>query len=95
MVGCRTPSTAPPVVACAGQASAATAGTTSNNPLFKEQSQGARGAGMFVGAVHFALPNSSSGTTQADYFMVYWISQFTTEVHAKTTRWPVIFTTTA
>ncbi|HEY4453282.1 MAG TPA: GH25 family lysozyme [Pseudonocardiaceae bacterium] len=109
-----------------------TTGTSSNNPLFKAQSQGARGVGMFVGAVHFALPNSSSGTTQADYFvanggtwtansstlppvldieynpfggsacyglssaaMVDWISQFVTEVHAKTTRWPVIYTETA
>lgn len=108
-----------------------TAGTSSNNPIFKEQYEGARGVGMFAGAVHFALPSSSSGTTQADYFvanggtwtansstlppvldieanplgasacygltsaaMVNWISDFVTEVHAKTTRWPVIYTTT-
>ena len=109
-----------------------TIGTSSGNPLFTQQSQGARGVGMFVGAVHFALPNSSSGTTQADYFvanggtwtsnsstlppvldieanpfggsacygltsaqLVTWISQFATEVHARTSRWPVIYTETA
>jgi GH25 family lysozyme M1 (1,4-beta-N-acetylmuramidase) len=109
-----------------------TIGTSSNNPIFKQQYQGARGVGMFAGAVHFALPNSSPGTAQADYFvanggtwtansstlppvldieanpfgtsgcyglssaaMVNWISQFVTEVHAKTTRWPVIYTETA
>jgi GH25 family lysozyme M1 (1,4-beta-N-acetylmuramidase) len=109
-----------------------TSGTTSTNPIFKQQYQGARGVGMLVGATHFALPNTSSGTTQADYFladggtwtandgvlppvldiewnpfgsaacygisqsaMVNWISQFVTEVHAKTTRWPVIYTATA
>ncbi len=106
-----------------------TTGTVSQNPLFKSQTQGARGVGMLAGAVHFALPDTSSGTTQADYFlangggwtansdtlppvvdlewnpygsaacyglsqaaMVSWISQFLTEVHAKTTRWPVIYT---
>lgn len=108
-----------------------TSGTMSNNPLFKGQYQGARSVGMLVGAIHFALPDTSSGTTQADYFvangggwtandgilppvldiewspfgaacyglsqaaMVNWISQFVTEVHAKTTRWPVIYTATA
>jgi GH25 family lysozyme M1 (1,4-beta-N-acetylmuramidase) len=109
-----------------------TSGTTSNNPLFTRQYQGARGVGMLVGAVHFALPNTSSGTSQADYFlanggawtansgilppvldlewnpfgsaacyglssaeMVGWISQFVTEVHGRTTRWPVIYTETA
>ncbi|HEY4018058.1 MAG TPA: GH25 family lysozyme [Pseudonocardiaceae bacterium] len=106
-----------------------TSGTISNNPLFKAQYQGARGVGMLVGAVHFALPDTSSGTVQADYFvanggawtandgilppvvdlewnpfgsaacyglsqaaMVNWISQFVTEVHTRTTRWPVIYT---
>src|SRR5579884_4076003 len=41
-----------------------TAGTTSDNPLFRAQTQGARGVGMLVGAVHFALPGNSGGTTQ-------------------------------
>ena len=109
-----------------------TSGTSGNNPIFKDEYQGARGVGMFVGATHFALPNVSSGTAQADYFvtnggtwtansgtlppvldiewnplgasacygltsaaMVTWISQFVTEVHARTTRWPVIYTETA
>lgn len=109
-----------------------TSGTMSNNPIFKQQYQGARSVGMLVGAVHFALPDTSSGTAQADYFlanggswtandgilppvldvewnpfgsaacyglsqaaMVNWISQFVTEVHAKTTRWPVIYTVAA
>jgi GH25 family lysozyme M1 (1,4-beta-N-acetylmuramidase) len=109
-----------------------TTGTGYQNPLFKAQTQGARGVGMLAGAVHFALPDTSSGTTQADYFlangggwtansntlppvvdlewnpygsaacygisqtaMVGWISQFVDEVHAKTTRWPVIYTDAA
>ncbi len=109
-----------------------TSGITSENPLFKTETQGARGVGMLAGAVHFALPDESSGTAQADYFaanggtwtpnsgtlppvvdlewdpygsavcyglsqaaMVNWISQFVTEMHAKTVRWPVIYTDTA
>jgi GH25 family lysozyme M1 (1,4-beta-N-acetylmuramidase) len=109
-----------------------TAGTMNNNPYFTQQYDGARAVGMFVGAVHFALPNASSGTTQADYLvgnggswapgkgilppvvdlewdpygstgcyglsttgMVDWITQFTAEVHARTTRWPVIYTDAA
>ena len=109
-----------------------TSGTISNNPLFTAQYNGARGVGMLVGAVHFARPDTSSGTAQADYFlanggnwtaeqgilppaidlewnpfgspacyglssaeMVDWINQFVTEVHTRTTRWPVVYTDTA
>ena len=109
-----------------------TSGTISNNPVFTQEYQGARGVGMLAGAVHFAMPDTSSGTAQADYFlangggwtahsgtlppvldlewnpfggnacyglsttaMANWITAFVTEVHAKTTRWPVIYTAAA
>lgn len=47
----------------------ATEGTTYRNPLFGSQYGGALGAGMIRGAYHFALPNVSAATVQADYFV--------------------------
>jgi len=108
----------------------ATEGTTYTNPDFSQQYEGSYNAGLIRGAYHFAHPDSSSGTTQANYFvangggwsadgktlpgvldieynpsgatcyslsqaaMVQWISDFSTAYHSKTTRYPVIYTTT-
>jgi len=47
----------------------ATEGGTYRNPYFGSQYTGARNAGLLRGAYHFALPNTSSGTTQAKYFV--------------------------
>ncbi|MET7519087.1 lysozyme [Streptomyces sp. NPDC005480] len=47
----------------------ATESTTYLNPYFSRQYNGARGAGIIRGAYHFALPNKSSGRTQASYFV--------------------------
>lgn len=47
----------------------ATESTTYRNPYFDQQYDGARGAGIIRGAYHFALPNKSSGRTQASYFV--------------------------
>ncbi len=46
----------------------ATEGTAYKNPYFHQQYRGAYDAGMIHGAYHFALPNHSSGATQAKYF---------------------------
>ena len=46
----------------------ATEGTSYKNPYFAQQYNGSYNVGMIRGAYHFALPNSSSGATQASYF---------------------------
>jgi GH25 family lysozyme M1 (1,4-beta-N-acetylmuramidase) len=110
----------------------ATEGTGYTNPYFAQQYNGSYDVGMIRGAYHFARPNISSGTTQADYFvnhgggwsadgktlpgavdleynpysggtcygltqsgMASWIRAFSNEYHARTTRYPVIYTSTS
>lgn len=46
----------------------ATEGTYYQNPYFSQQYEGAYDEGIIRGAYHFAIPNDSSGATQADYF---------------------------
>jgi GH25 family lysozyme M1 (1,4-beta-N-acetylmuramidase) len=106
----------------------ATEGTYYQNPYFGQQYTGSYAAGLTHGAYHFATPDTSSGTAQADYFvahgggwsgdgrtlpgmldiewdpygsmcyglsqsaMTQWILAFSNEYHAKTTRWPMIYT---
>jgi len=47
----------------------ATEGTSYRNPNFAQQYNGSYNQGMIRGAYHFALPNNSNGTTQADFFV--------------------------
>ncbi|MFC6064477.1 lysozyme [Streptomyces ochraceiscleroticus] len=47
----------------------ATESTSYTNPYFGRQYRGARQAGLLRGAYHFAVPNQSSGTAQARYFL--------------------------
>ncbi|GAA5040674.1 lysozyme [Streptomyces siamensis] len=47
----------------------ATESHTYRNPYFSRQYNGARDAGILRGAYHFAVPDKSSGTTQAAYFV--------------------------
>ncbi|EFL28765.1 lysozyme M1 (1,4-beta-N-acetylmuramidase M1) [Streptomyces himastatinicus ATCC 53653] len=47
----------------------ATESTTYKNPAFSSQYNGAFKKGMIRGAYHFALPNKSSGSKQADFFV--------------------------
>ncbi|MEV4560514.1 lysozyme [Kitasatospora sp. NPDC049285] len=47
----------------------ATEGTGYTNPYFAQQYNGSYNVGMIRGAYHFALPNASSGATQANYFV--------------------------
>ncbi|MDJ0342525.1 lysozyme [Streptomyces sp. H10-C2] len=47
----------------------ATEGTSYTNPYFAQQYNGSYNVGMIRGSYHFALPNVSSGATQADYFV--------------------------
>ena len=47
----------------------ATEGTTYTNPYFTQQYNGSYNVGMIRGAYHFATPDTSSGVTQADYFV--------------------------
>lgn len=47
----------------------ATESTTYRNPHFDKQYSGAGKAGLLRGAYHFAVPNKSSGTAQARYFL--------------------------
>ncbi|MFG2818483.1 lysozyme [Kitasatospora sp. NPDC048365] len=47
----------------------ATEGTGYTNPYFAQQYNGSYNAGMIRGAYHFALPDKSSGATQANYFV--------------------------
>jgi len=49
----------------------ATEGTTYTNSYFSSQYNGSYNAGFIRGAYHFAHPNSSSGTVQADYFAAH------------------------
>jgi GH25 family lysozyme M1 (1,4-beta-N-acetylmuramidase) len=46
----------------------ATEGTGYKNPYFAQQYNGSYNVGMIRGAYHFALPDKSSGATQAGYF---------------------------
>ncbi|WP_327673752.1 lysozyme [Kitasatospora sp. NBC_00458] len=47
----------------------ATEGTTYRNPYFAQQYNGSYNAGLIRGAYHFALPDRSSGTAQANWFV--------------------------
>lgn len=47
----------------------ATEGSSYRNPYFGSQYGGAKAAGMFAGAYHFANPSGKSGKTQATYFV--------------------------
>jgi GH25 family lysozyme M1 (1,4-beta-N-acetylmuramidase) len=47
----------------------ATEGTYYRNPSFASQYNGSYNAGIIRGAYHFATPNTSSGATQANYFV--------------------------
>ncbi|MET7682952.1 lysozyme [Streptomyces sp. NPDC005423] len=49
----------------------ATESTTYRNPRFDQQYDGARSGGLLRGAYHFAVPNRSSGRTQAAYFVAH------------------------
>jgi len=49
----------------------ATEGTYYTNPYFYNQYEGPYYAGLIRGAYHFAIPNNSSGKTQADYFIAH------------------------
>jgi GH25 family lysozyme M1 (1,4-beta-N-acetylmuramidase) len=49
----------------------ATEGTTYIDPNFSANYTNSYNAGFIRGAYHFAHPNSSSGTTQADYFAAH------------------------
>lgn len=107
----------------------ATESTTFQNPNFAQQYNGSAAVGIIRGAYHFALPDRSSGATQANYFvshgggwsadgitmppmldmeynpygastcyglspsqMVSWVRDFSNTVHARTGRYPVIYT---
>lgn len=47
----------------------ATESTTYRNPYFAQQYNGSYNVGMIRGAYHFALPDRSAGSTQADFFV--------------------------
>ncbi|WP_377268480.1 lysozyme [Peterkaempfera sp. SMS 1(5)a] len=47
----------------------ATEGTSYTNPYFAQQYNGSYNVGMIRGAYHFALPDNSSGASQANYFV--------------------------
>ncbi|ARP72280.1 lysozyme [Streptomyces pluripotens] len=47
----------------------ATEGTYYTNPYFAQQYNGSYQVGMIRGAYHFATPDTTSGTTQANYFV--------------------------
>lgn len=47
----------------------ATEGTSYENPYFAQQYNGSYDVGMIRGSYHFALPNSSSGAEQANFFV--------------------------
>jgi GH25 family lysozyme M1 (1,4-beta-N-acetylmuramidase) len=49
----------------------ATEGTDYTNPYFAQQYNGSYNAGLIRGSYHFAHPDSSSGATQADYFIAH------------------------
>ncbi|MEV0208328.1 lysozyme [Streptomyces sp. NPDC050788] len=46
-----------------------TEGTYYTNPYFTQQYNGSYDVGMIRGAYHFATPDTTSGTAQADYFV--------------------------
>jgi GH25 family lysozyme M1 (1,4-beta-N-acetylmuramidase) len=47
----------------------ATEGTYYTNPYFAQQYNGSYGVGMIRGAYHFATPDTTTGATQANYFV--------------------------
>ncbi|MET7693314.1 lysozyme [Streptomyces sp. NPDC005483] len=47
----------------------ASEGTYYTNPYYSQQYTGSYGVGMIRGAYHFATPDTTSGATQADYFV--------------------------
>ncbi|MEV8453033.1 lysozyme [Streptomyces sp. NPDC052095] len=47
----------------------ATEGTYYTNPYFAQQYNGSYNVGMIRGSYHFATPNTTSGATQANYFV--------------------------
>ncbi|MEU6676623.1 lysozyme [Streptomyces sp. NPDC046925] len=49
----------------------ATESKSYKNPYFAQQYNGSYKAGMIRGAYHFATPNTSSGATQARYFLAH------------------------
>jgi beta-N-acetylhexosaminidase len=49
----------------------ATEGTTYTNPYFAQQYNGSYNIGMIRGAYHYAHPDTSTGTTQADYLLAH------------------------
>jgi GH25 family lysozyme M1 (1,4-beta-N-acetylmuramidase) len=49
----------------------ATEGTSYTNPYFAQQYNGSYNVGMIRGAYHFATPNTSSGASQASYFVAH------------------------
>jgi GH25 family lysozyme M1 (1,4-beta-N-acetylmuramidase) len=49
----------------------ATEGTYYTNPYFAQQYNGSYNIGMIRGSYHFATPNTTSGATQADYFIAH------------------------
>jgi GH25 family lysozyme M1 (1,4-beta-N-acetylmuramidase) len=49
----------------------ATEGTYYTNPDFSNQYTGPFNAGIIRGAYHFGIPNNSSGSAQADYFIAH------------------------
>lgn len=49
----------------------ATQGISVQSPRLEQAVAGARSAGLVVGAAHFALPDTSGGTAQADYFAAH------------------------
>ncbi len=107
----------------------ATEGTRFVSSSFGSQYSGSANAGLIRGAYHFALPDRSSGASQAQFFlsngggwsadgktlppaldieynpygstcyglsasaMVSWIQDFSNTIHARTGRYPVIYST--
>ncbi|MGZ0199485.1 GH25 family lysozyme [Streptomyces sp. RM1] len=49
----------------------ATEGTDYTSSQFSQQYNGSAAAGLIRGAYHFALPNTSGGSAQADYFIAH------------------------
>ncbi|GLX51725.1 hydrolase [Streptomyces hygroscopicus subsp. hygroscopicus] len=49
----------------------ATEGTYYTNPYFAQQYNGSYNVGMIRGAYHFATPDTTSGATQASYFVAH------------------------
>jgi GH25 family lysozyme M1 (1,4-beta-N-acetylmuramidase) len=49
----------------------ATEGTYYTNPDFTQQYNGSYNAGLIRGSYHFGTPNTTAGSTQADYFVAH------------------------